>query len=790
MAGRLTKGERWGLISLVALPMVVFVGPALFGHLMAPGDDLTQNLPLRMLVGSDLRAGHLPLWNPYIWSGTPLLAGFNAGALYPATLLFAVLPVGLAWSLGQALTYALAGTGVMLLVRRLGLGALPAWLAGFCFAWSGFMMSQLRHIGLVEGMAWAGWILLGLDHLSRPDAAGPDPRRGRRHRRSRLIGWTALTGLAAGLAGLAGDPRAVSDLAVAAGLFFLWALWRRPAGRLTLLAGTLGAAVLAGMVAAGQFLPGLAAYSGSQRAGVNLIAFGAGSLHPAELLFMVFPFLAGGFDSLHLAPYFGGYNLPEVLGYIGLAGTAGALAAVAGRIRPPSGPLAARPGPAFWGVMAGVGLVLAFGSYTPFAHVLIHVPLYDGQRLQSRNLGEVDLAATVLFGLWARSFLDAWRRPGRLVLAAGLLGPVAVVAVVVAAWAWPGGMADILQSPVHLFPAVWPFAIVSLVLAGLVGAIFVFGHRWGRRARALVLVAVTVADVGFFGANAATGWVSTSYLSYLQNGSTALAGALPGKARFAVYDPDLFYPGFINGRPGLAPVPDLNSVGRLASVQGYGSLVAGAYENATGTHTEGSLDPSLVEPALASRLELGLLLIEPHEDHSALESSLISLGWRPLPDISGLHAWRAPGRIVTASLTALSTSSSAGTVAPGPTSPGTVSCSRPNSVGGGSNCTVTITAAGPVRLDRSEAFAPGWIALVSKGAGPRRQMTVSDDDLLQAVVLPGPGRWRVSFRYQPKRAFAGLALTGAGVLFGLLGLLGLAAPAIRARRARWRPGPG
>ena len=787
MAGRFTKGERLGLISLVVLPLVVFVGPALFGHLMAPGDDLTQNLPLRMLVGSDLRAGHLPLWNPYIWSGTPLLAGFNAGALYPATLLFAVLPAGLAWSIGQALTYALAGTGVLLLVRRLGVGALPAWLAGFSFAWSGFMMSQLRHIGLVEGMAWAGWILLGLDHLSHPDPAGPDSLRRRSPRRIGLVGWSALTGLAAGLAGLAGDPRSLSDLAVAAGLFFLWALWRRPDGRLSLLAGGAGAAVLAGAVAAGQFLPGLAVYSASQRAGVSMVGFGAGSLHPAELLFMVFPFLAGGLDSLRLVPYFGGYNLPEVLGYVGLLGTAGALAALAGRIRPPSGSLVARPGPAFWGVMAGVGLVLAFGSYTPAVHVLFHVPLYSGQRLQSRNLGEVDLAVTVLFGLWARSFLDAWRRPGRMVMAAGLLGPVTVVGVVVAAWAWPGGMADLLQAPVHLFPGVWPFAIASLVLAGLVGMIFVFGHRWGRRARSLMLVAVAVVDVGFFIANAATGWVSTSDLSSLANGSTALAAALPAGARFAVYDPNLFYPAYINGRAGLAPVPDLNGVARLPSVQGYGSLVASSYESATGTHTEGSLDPSLADPALASRLDLGLILVERYEDLSALVSHLIALGWTPGPDISGLQSWRAPGPIVTAGLTALNPGPEpAG--APGGSSAapaGSVTCTLPNPVGGGADCTATVTAPGPVRLDRSEAFGPGWIALVSKGAGTQHQMTVVDDGLLQAVDLPGPGHWLVSFRYRPKRAFAGLALTAAGVLVGLLGLLGLAIPA---RRARWRPG--
>jgi len=62
-------------------------------------------------------------------------------------------------------------------------------------------------------------------------------------------------------------------------------------------------------------------------------------------------------------------------------------------------------------------------------------------------------------------------------------------------------------------------------------------------------------------------------------------------------------------------------------------------------------------------------------------------------------------------------------------------------------------------------------------------MTVLDDDLLQAVDLPGPGHWTVSFRYRPKRAFAGLVLTGIGGLAGLLGLLGLAVPAAARRRA-------
>ena len=69
------RGDIIAVVVLVALPAVIFGVPALLGHAVLPGDDLTQNLPLRELAGREIRAGQLPLFNPYIWSGAPLLAG-------------------------------------------------------------------------------------------------------------------------------------------------------------------------------------------------------------------------------------------------------------------------------------------------------------------------------------------------------------------------------------------------------------------------------------------------------------------------------------------------------------------------------------------------------------------------------------------------------------------------------------------------------------------------------------------------------------------------------------------
>src|ERR1700729_4502814 len=87
---RRARGDVVAVAILIALPVLVFGIPALAGHTVLPGDDFSQNFPLRVLAGRQIRGGHLPLYDPYIWSGAPLLAGWNAGAVYPLTFLFAV----------------------------------------------------------------------------------------------------------------------------------------------------------------------------------------------------------------------------------------------------------------------------------------------------------------------------------------------------------------------------------------------------------------------------------------------------------------------------------------------------------------------------------------------------------------------------------------------------------------------------------------------------------------------------------------------------------------------------
>src|SRR3984957_7774389 len=164
-------GEATAVLLLLVLPILVYGVPALLGHPVLPGDDLTQNFPLRVLAGQDIRSGHLPLYDPYIWSGAPLLADWNAGAAYPLTLLFAIGDPTAAWTLNLIVTWAVAGTGTFLFLRALRLGSMASFLGALSFAFAGAMSAQVSHFGLVAGMSWVPLGLLAILRLCRDSAA-------------------------------------------------------------------------------------------------------------------------------------------------------------------------------------------------------------------------------------------------------------------------------------------------------------------------------------------------------------------------------------------------------------------------------------------------------------------------------------------------------------------------------------------------------------------------------------------------------------------------------------------
>ena len=148
----LTTDDGRVAAALLLVPLVAFVVPALFGAPALSGDNLIQNFP-GAFSGELLRQGQLPLWNPFIWSGSPLLGGMNAGSFFPGTFLFVGLPPIGAWVLNMTAIYWVAGLGTFWLLREYGMRPLAGFLGAVVYAYSGVMIGQMVHLGIIQGMA-------------------------------------------------------------------------------------------------------------------------------------------------------------------------------------------------------------------------------------------------------------------------------------------------------------------------------------------------------------------------------------------------------------------------------------------------------------------------------------------------------------------------------------------------------------------------------------------------------------------------------------------------------------
>ena len=106
------------------------LGLALLALFFAPSLDPSVQLyyrdtgrlyyPVKLFIAQQLRAGHLPLWNPMTECGVSLLGQVTPALLHPATMLYLVFPFDLAFKLNHLLGPLLAGIGTYRLARRLG----------------------------------------------------------------------------------------------------------------------------------------------------------------------------------------------------------------------------------------------------------------------------------------------------------------------------------------------------------------------------------------------------------------------------------------------------------------------------------------------------------------------------------------------------------------------------------------------------------------------------------------------------------------------------------------------
>ena len=591
----LARSDRWALVWLVVIPALLFIVPALAGHPAIDADNLIQNFPLRVLAGRQLASGHLPLLNPLADSGTPLLGGMNAGALYPLTVIFAFVPAIAAWIVNLIAVYVTAAVGLFALLRWHGLRTWPAFVAGVSYAYTGAMIGQMIHLGVIQGYSFLPWATLVMLALSRR-------LRGLEHGTStrELLGaaapWVLAVASLWGLTFLTGEPRAISDvelltIVVVPGVLLLrssyWlATWR---GRVVY-AGTLVVGFLFGLgLGLVQMLPGWSFITFSQRSQVSYGFFGAGSLAVRWSDLLLTPDLFGGNGAFGQPGFFANYNLAEVTGY---AGVVALMAGAAFLTRFTwKGWRGAERDYALYALLGLVGLFAAWGNFTPVGHLFRAIPLFGSTRLQSRNIILVDFALAVVLGWWLQKVQDRARAACRSRdPASGLergfrwvtaLPAIAVVALSVALLGWGPWVirhVSISSGKAYLESSLTFLNAVHLAIA--LAAVVVVIALGRSRSLFRAIVAIIVADVVVFVAFTATGLIGGS--GPREPSRSAATAVLGVKGRFALVD----LAGSHTGDFRAIGEPNMNVFTGLASVQGYGSLLSTIYDEATGTHPQ------------------------------------------------------------------------------------------------------------------------------------------------------------------------------------------------------------
>jgi len=390
---------------LLAFALLLYARLLFTNRVLASGDILHYFYPYRDYAAAALRAGRIPLWNPYIFLGAPFLANPQPGVLYPLHWPLSWLPVTrqIYWS--AALHTWLLGLGGYVLMRRWGYGMAGGLVTGLVLAGSGFYGGLIGHINQMNGAAWLPWSALVLEMArSRVDAA----RRSQHALWRELLTPIALFGLLTALMLLAGHTQTLYINLFGLGVWIVWPLvsrdlWRRPHMLLAQVAPLLVvyfAGLFLGMIlSAAQLLPTLEVSAlGLRSGGLSYAEASSFSLKPLHLLWTLLP----SYGLADLSVVFNGLGYTEFVAYMGLVGLVLAIiGAWKGRGR----------AHAFGLLFAIMGLFLAAGRWNPAYYALYKLlPGFDLFRAPARWMMLYTLGMAVLAGVGIEKLkIEDWR---------------------------------------------------------------------------------------------------------------------------------------------------------------------------------------------------------------------------------------------------------------------------------------------------------------------------------------------------------------------------------------------
>jgi hypothetical protein len=727
---------------------------AMFARVVfAPGDqvlsyagaDLSAEFVYWRKFGFDqLRAGHIALWNPHVFSGVPFMGGFQAALFYPFNWIYLILPLRTAINCEIVLPVFLLGLFTAAWLKRYELHPLAVLLACAATMFGGpfFLHIYPGHLATLDAMAWIPLILLTLDELiERP-----------------TVKWVLIGIFAFSMQFLAGHPQTLFNTLVMGLVYGVLRLAPAPHWRKSILALAI-VGVAAVVITAVQLWSGLnASGEGTRQGGVPFAFAAMFSFPPENFLTLIVPDWLGNMTDV---AYWGRCYLWEMSAFFGLTALTMAI----------YGTTVAFRGRTLCIFMVALATLLALSNHTPLFAVLYRfAPGFDHFRSHSKFLVQATPFVAILIAQGMDQVLRSPRgtRTGAILM----LGAVLVMGVAgILLWysaalpaiqnAWGQLMAAIADTgesylPAHQY-ADQDFIANAAAFAGtrclisagtllLIALLLYLRSFWEKAALGLAILGI--GEVFLF----ASGTLATF----------SLAETVPT----SVSD-------FISTRPGdyrILELPDPNGAIAIGAkdIWGYDPMVLGRYAQFV-TFSQGGNpdDADMYVPfsrvgRLLELLRLRYVFrnqIVVSETKRALPHFLLAGEWAKVPArneiLSSLESSEFdPERTVILENDPIP----APVTAEG--SPGTVQLVRSDT----NSMTIAARVARPSLLLITDCYSRYWRAVAEPGSAQKNYAVVPADYTLMAVALEA-GDHRIRLEYAPPGFIIGRWISLAGLSF-------------------------
>lgn len=361
-----------------------FIRLPLIGETPYGADFVLYFHPLKEFIRNHfLTHGTLPMWNPYQFSGTPLISNIQASLFYPLGFLFYLMPSDQAYGYTVVMHCTLGCTFMYLYMRAISISPGGSFFSAIVFIFNGFFMAHLYagHLSLVQNYIWIPLVFLFLHRFAN---------------KGELV-YAIGAGFTLGVQILGGFPQIAFYTILAASAFILplcvIEAMKQSYRRVLKLGTGLAITLLIGfLLACVQLLPTLEFTGLSTRStGVSYFFATLDSLHPKEMLAFLIPEVFGNPADGTYWRSNASWHFWETCGYVGILPLFLILVKEERRELHYSR--------VFFAVVLFVSILIALGKYNPLYPLIYKLPGFGSFRIPAQIIFLYVFSVAVLSGI-------------------------------------------------------------------------------------------------------------------------------------------------------------------------------------------------------------------------------------------------------------------------------------------------------------------------------------------------------------------------------------------------------